>query len=91
MNEAVCDSDLLGSKFDLSDSGRVHQGAWPLQRVDDALPLWRQTHIMSRRYVKGRVDAVLEVLRRRDLQPSLLPAAEHQQGDEATTQCSGET
>lgn len=56
--------DLPGSELDLSDPGGVHQGAWPPQRVDDALPLWRQADVASSDGVEGRVDAMLEVLRR---------------------------
>lgn len=74
---------LLGAQLDVCDPGRVHQGAWPPQRVDDALPLRRQTHVLTRRRIERRVDAVLEVQRRRDLQPVLLlPAPEHRRGNE---------
>lgn len=69
-------------EFNLSDPGGVHQGAWSPQCVDDALPLWRQTHVASRGDIERRVDAVLEILRRRDLRPEpLLPAAEHRRGN----------
>lgn len=69
-------------EFDLSDPGGVHQGAWPPQCVDDALPLWRQTHVAACGSVERCVDAVLEVLRHRDLRPALLlPAVEHCHGN----------
>lgn len=69
-------------EFDLSDPGGVHQGAWPPQCVDDALPLWRQTHVAACGSVERCVDAVLEVLRHRDLRPALLlSAAEHCHGN----------
>lgn len=77
---------LLGSELDLCDPGGVHQGAWPPHGVDDALPLRWQTHVVSRGGVERRVDAVLEVLRRRDLRPALLlPATEHRRGNAAPT------
>lgn len=73
-------------ELDLSDPGGVHQGAWPPQCVDDALPLRRQTHVASRGRVEGCVDAVLEVPRRRDLRPApLLTAPQHRHGNAATT------
>ena len=79
-------SDLLGFQFKMCDPGRVHEGAWPPQRVDDALPLRRQTNVASCGDVKRRVDAVLEVTGRRDLQPVLLlPAMEHRHGNTVAT------
>lgn len=77
-------SDLSGFKFNVGDPGGVHEGAWPLQRFDDALPLGRQADVLARGGVERRVDAVLKVLWRRDLQPVLLfPAAKHCRGDGA--------
>ena len=75
-------SDLAGAQLQLRDPGRVHQGAGPPQRVDQALPLRRQPHVAAASGVEGRVDAVLEVPRRRDLQ-LLLPAPEHRHGNGA--------
>lgn len=62
-SESSLTSDLSGLQLYVCDPGWVHQWAWPPQRVDDALPLRRQTHIAAGGDIKGRVDAVLEVLR----------------------------
>lgn len=84
LNALSSTSDLSGLELNVGDPGGVHEGAWPLQRLDDALPLGRQADVAARGRVEGRVDAVLKVLRRRDLQPVLLlPAAEHGRGDGA--------